>query len=134
MSASNSRPTYPSQKFLPAKISGLALIGWLETHTHFSANNEARGLTALIGQSWVLGPPLGSGGGDSPTLTLSQGLDRGGGFSQGEVRGREWRLARRMQPVRPPPPPWAGDYQVGAGREQAGGFMLVYTDFILMGA
>lgn len=45
-------------------------------------------LSTLIGQGWILGQPLESGGGVSPLPTLPQGLDRGGGrFSQEEVRG-----------------------------------------------
>lgn len=58
------------------------------------------GLTTLIGQGWVLGPPLEPGGGVSPTPTLPQGLEEG--FSpKGRSEAREWRLGRHMQPVSP---------------------------------
>lgn len=94
MTARSSRPTDHSQarwETLPRRLSNSPRVGshWLAGVTSpLLSQWRPVDLSTLIGQGWILGQPLESGGGVSPLPTLPQGLDRGGGrFSQEEVRG-----------------------------------------------
>ena len=109
MTARSSRPTDPSQarwETLPICLSNSPRVGshWLAGVTS-SLLSQWRpvDLSRLIGQGWVLGQPLESGGGVNPIPTLPQGIDRGGGFSQEEVRGSGAEAGRASAACAPDP-------------------------------